>query len=62
MTGLLFFVGTEDGIDGGAADGAFASEGGLTILHGDALGVLHFAFLFALHTVVLGHAISFLLT
>src|SRR5579875_80067 len=49
---LCLFLGAENGVLRGAADGARPLEGGLPILHGNALGVLHFSLLLALDAVI----------
>src|ERR1051326_5608128 len=48
----LLFVSAQNSIDCGAADNALALKCGLTIFHGDSLGVLHFRLFLAFYTVI----------
>ena len=47
-----FFLGTENGIDGCATDGALTLQGGFTVFHGYPLGVFHLALGFALDAII----------
>jgi hypothetical protein len=50
---LCLFLRAENGVDGCATYGTLTFEGGLTILHGDSLWVLHFSLGFTFDTIVL---------
>ena len=50
---VLLLLGTENGVDRGAADGTGALEGGFPILGCNPLGVPHIGLLFALDTIIL---------
>ena len=47
-----FFLGTENGIDGCATDGALTLQGGFTVFHGYPLGVFHLALGFTLDAII----------
>jgi hypothetical protein len=47
-----FFLGTENGIDSCATDGALTLQGGFTVFHGYPLGVFHLALGFALDAII----------
>jgi len=47
-----FFLGTENGIDGCATDGALTLQSGFTVFHGYPLGVFHLALGFALDAII----------
>jgi hypothetical protein len=51
----LLFLGTEDSVDGSAADRAMALESRLSIFHSNPLSILDLSLFFALYTIIFCH-------